>query len=46
MCAMTDLIYNTFGPSNLATDISDMKYSSDGAFVAVGGRNYDVNVRT
>lgn len=45
MCAMVDLIYNTFGPSGLATDITDMKYSPDGVFIAVGGENYNVNVR-
>lgn len=42
---MADLIYHTLGPSKLVTNITEMKYSSDGAFVAVGGENYDLNVR-
>ncbi len=45
MCAMTDLVYNTFGPSGLSTNIAEMKYSSDGVFIAIGGHNRDVNVR-
>lgn len=43
---MVDHIYNMFGPSGLATDITEMKYSPDGVFVAVGGRNYNLNVKS